>query len=219
MAKFYMYNCTYRMVEVYMIEGNHRMVDEMNKNSSETTGRRKRRYDPSRRERIIDVTLDVIAQYGVAGTSTRKVAEMADVSPGSLTYYFESINQLLAEAFVQLSLKISNEFRELLGAAKSREEALTAVVEIIEEKIWGSPRTLTLSFELYTFVLRNPELKSLTRGWMDQSRHALEQHFSPATARAIDAFIEGIGIHNVFDQEPMSRSEIEKVVQKLASPD
>lgn len=214
-----MYNCTYRMVEVYMIEGNHRMVDEMNKNSSETTGRRKRRYDPSRRERIIDVTLDVIAQYGVAGTSTRKVAEMADVSPGSLSYYFESINQLLAEAFVQLSLKISNEFLELLGAAKSREEALTAVVEIIEEKIWGSPRTLTLSFELYTFVLRNPELKSLTRGWMDQSRHALEQHFSPATARAIDAFIEGIGIHNVFDQEPMSRSEIEKVVQKLASPD
>jgi len=207
------------MVEVYMIEGNHRMVDEMNKNSSETTGRRKRRYDPSRRERIIDVTLDVIAQYGVAGTSTRKVAEMADVSPGSLSYYFESINQLLAEAFVQLSLKISNEFLELLGAAKSREEALTAVVEIIEEKIWGSPRTLTLSFELYTFVLRNPELKSLTRGWMDQSRHALEQHFSPATARAIDAFIEGIGIHNVFDQEPMSRSEIEKVVQKLASPD
>lgn len=193
------------------------MADEMHKDLSETTGRRKRRYDPLRRERIIAVTLDVIEQYGVAGTSSRKVAELADVSPGSLTYYFKSINQLLEEAFVQLSLNISNEFRELLGAAKSREEALTAVVDIIEKKIWGSPRTLTLSFELYAFVLRNPELKRLPRKWMNQSRQALEQHFTPATARAIDALVEGIGIHNAFDQKPMARPEIERVVQKLAS--
>ncbi|WP_299996414.1 TetR/AcrR family transcriptional regulator [uncultured Cedecea sp.] len=179
--------------------------------------RRKRRYDPSRRERIIAVTLEAIELYGITGTSTRKVAEMADVSLGSLTYYFEGINQLIEEAFTQLSLSISNEFRDVLGAAKTREEALIAVVDFIDQKIWGSHSTLTLSFELYTFVTRHPQLKSLPQSWMKQSRAALEQHFTPATARVIDAFVEGIGIHNYFDREPMTRTEIERVIRLIAS--
>lgn len=35
------------------------------------------RYDPGRRERIIDACLDVIAEHGVAGTSHRRVAAAA----------------------------------------------------------------------------------------------------------------------------------------------
>lgn len=193
-------------------------MDDRGHNTPEAgQARRKRRYDPSRRERIIAVTLDAIEQYGIAGISSRKVAEMADVSLGSLTYYFESVNQLIAEAFAQLSLTISSEYGEILGAARNREEALTAVVDIIDQKIWGSGPTLTLSFELYTFVSRNPQLKVLPQRWMQQSRVALEQHFTPATARVLDAFIEGIGIHNHFDQEPMTRTEIERVVRQIAS--
>lgn len=198
-------------------EENQDMDDNNHTNEVKVTGRRKRRYDPSRRERLIAVTLEAIEKHGITGTSSRKVAEMADVSLGSLTYYFESINQLIEEAFTQLSLSISNEFCEMLAAAKTREEALTAVVDIIDQKIWGSQGTLTLSFELYTFVSRNPQLKSLPQSWMKQSRAALEQHFTPATARVIDAFIEGIGIHNYFDEQPMTRAEIERVIRLIAS--
>lgn len=189
----------------------------MNEENKKDSGRRKRRYDPTRRERLIAVTLEVIEQYGVAGTSSRKVAEVADVSLGSLTYYFESINHLLEEAFTHLSTKISNAFSERLAAARTREEALTAVVDIIDHNIWGSPQTLTLSFELYSFVSRNPHLQSLPQRWMQQSRLALEQHFTPSTARALDALIEGIGIHNHFDQEPMPRAEIESLIRQIAS--
>lgn len=193
------------------------MAADVNNEMAKTPGRRARRYDPQRRERLIAVTLQVIEQYGITGTSSRKVAEMADVSLGSLTYYFESINQLIEEAFVQISLKISNDFSEMLGAAKTPEEAITAVVDIIDGKVWGSPQTLTLSFELYTFVSRNPQSKALPQRWMKQSRQALEHHFSPATARVIDALIEGIGIHNYFDEEPMTRTEIEKAVRQIAA--
>ena len=191
----------------------------MNEENKKDSGRRKRRYDPMRRERLIAVTLEVIEQYGVAGTSTRKVAEIADVSLGSLTYYFESINHLLEAAFTHLSIKISNAFSERLGAARNREEALTAVVDIIDQNIWGSPQTLTLSFELYSFVSRNPHLQPLPQRWMEQSRQALEQHFTPSTARALDALIEGIGIHNHFDEEPMPRVEIESLIRQVASRD
>lgn len=189
----------------------------MNEENRKDSGRRKRRYDPTRRERLITATLEVIEQYGVAGTSTRKVAEIADVSLGSLTYYFESINHLLEEAFTHLSTKISNAFSERLSAARTREDAITAVVDIIDQNIWSSPQTLTLSFELYSFVSRNPHLQSLPQRWMQQSRLALAQHFTPSTARALDALIEGIGIHNRFDKEPMPRVEIESLIRQIAS--
>lgn len=38
-----------------------------------------RRYDPDRRDRIIDACLDLVAEVGVAGVSHRKVAAVADV--------------------------------------------------------------------------------------------------------------------------------------------
>lgn len=189
----------------------------MNEDIKTDSGRRKRRYDPMRRERLITATLEVIEQHGVAGTSTRKVAEIADVSLGSLTYYFDSINHLLEETFTHLSTKISNAFSERLGAARTREEAITAVVDIIDQNIWGSPQTLTLSFELYSFVSRNSHLRSLPQRWLEQSRLALEQHFTPTTARALDALIEGIGIHNHFDKDPMPRVEIESLIRLIAS--
>lgn len=198
-------------------EEDQELDEQSPKQSVKQAERRKRRYDPSRRERLIAVTLEAIELYGLAGTSSRKVAEMADVSLGSLTYYFDSINQLIEEAFTQLARSISNEFCDMLAAAKTQEEAISAVVNIIDQKVWASYGNLSLSFELYTFVTRHPQLKHLPQSWMAQSRAALEQHFTPATARAVDAFIEGIGIHNHFDQHPMTRTEIEKIIRQIAS--
>ena len=50
------------------------------------------RYDPGRRERIIDACLDVIAEHGVAGTSHRRVAAAARVPLGSMTYHFDGMD-------------------------------------------------------------------------------------------------------------------------------
>ena len=55
----------------------------------------KRRYDPERRDRIIEAALEVIATHGVAGTTHRRVAEVADVPLGAMTYYFQGMEQLL----------------------------------------------------------------------------------------------------------------------------
>lgn len=122
----------------------------------------------------------------------------------------EFVYHLLEETFIHLSKKISNAFSERLSAAVTREDALTAVVDIIDQNVWGSPQTLTLSFELYAYVSRNPHLRSLPQRWMEQSRLALEQHFTPTTARALDALIEGIGIHNHFDKDPCLVSKLNR---------
>lgn len=57
-----------------------------------------RRYDPERRDRIIDAAIRVAGERGIAGLSHRSVAAEADVPLGSTTYHFASLDELLIAA-------------------------------------------------------------------------------------------------------------------------
>lgn len=177
---------------------------------------RARRSDPDRRQRIVDAALDVIAEHGVAGTTHRRVAAAADVPLGSMTYYFTGLDDLLHQAFDQLARQASAEFLACLHRAETRRAAIEAVVDIIAGNVWSTPRTLLLSYELYAYAARHPGLQTVMRGWMEQSRAALGRHFDPLTCRALDALVEGIGIHNSVDATPLNRAEVETVVRRIA---
>ncbi|ARQ70296.1 TetR/AcrR family transcriptional regulator [Streptomyces marincola] len=180
------------------------------------TGASRGPNDPGRRDRIIDAALDVIAEHGVAGTTHRRVAEAAGVSLGSTTYYFDSLHQLLTEAFNRLAESMSARYRELLDEARDVAQARAAVVEIICGPRWGSPRELMLIYELYAFSSRNPDVLDVTRSWMRASRATLGEHFDARTARALDALVEGLTIHNSMDSEPMSRADVAAVVEAVS---
>lgn len=60
-----------------------------------------RRYDPERRQRIIDAAIRVVGAKGIAGLSHRSVAAEADVPLGSTTYHFETLDDLLVAALRQ----------------------------------------------------------------------------------------------------------------------
>ncbi|MEG1769712.1 MAG: TetR family transcriptional regulator [Comamonas sp.] len=181
------------------------------------TDRSKRRYEPDRRERIVEVTLDVIAAHGVAGTTHRRVAEAADVPLGSMTYHFKGIDDLLVAAFTRLSQLVAGRYREALEAATTLDEARAAVVELICGGLWASQRNMVLSYELYAYATRNPRLKPVLLEWMDYSHGYLERHFPPATARVLDAFIEGVTIHNTASSNLISPAEVRAVVEKLTA--
>lgn len=176
---------------------------------------RGRRFDPGRRQRIIDAAIEVIAKHGVAGTTHRRVAEEAGVPLGSLTYHFAGLEDLLRAAFEQVADASSRTLLERLESTVDREAAITAAVDVITGNVWSTPRTLLLSYELYAYAARHSELANIMRGWMNKSRAALGRHFDPLTARAIDALIEGFGIHNSVDAAPLDRSQIEDVVRRV----
>ena len=62
-----------------------------------------RRGTASRRDLLIDNTLGVIAEHGVAGTTHRRVAAAAGVPLGSTTYYFADLADLLGAAFARFA--------------------------------------------------------------------------------------------------------------------
>ncbi|ONG57910.1 hypothetical protein BKE38_03870 [Pseudoroseomonas deserti] len=176
---------------------------------------RKRRHDPERRARIIEAALSVIAEHGVAGCTHRRVAEAADVPLGSMTYHFDGIDSLLAEAFALLSGRIAEDYRATLRAAPDIAAAREAVVALICNGPWGGRGTMTQIFELYAWSTRHPDHAGLMSGWMAQSREALEAHFTPAQARALDAMIEGVMIHNLASAALIPPEEVRAIVRAL----
>ncbi|MER6614305.1 TetR/AcrR family transcriptional regulator [Streptomyces xantholiticus] len=173
--------------------------------------------DPERRERIIVATLDLIAEEGVAGTSHRKVAARAGVPLGSMTYHFRGMDELLREAFTRFSHTVVALFEERLGAAASPDEARTAVADLIHHLSGADERELVLTHELYTLAARQPAYRELTREWMRSSRRALERHFDAATARQLDALIEGLSIHRALDTEPHDRALTVEAVARITA--
>ena len=179
------------------------------------TERRARRHDPERRERLLDACLQVIGEDGVSHASTRRIAAAADVPLGSITYHFESTYELLLEAFERFAHRISDRFEEYMDRAADVEQARQAVVDLIGVDLMTDPQELVLTHELYALAARDPRFRRLTHEWMARSRHALERHFDPPTARRLDALIEGMTIHRALDTEPHDPDEALRAVGLL----
>lgn len=180
--------------------------------TSVARGPRRRRFDPDRRDRIVEACLEVIGEAGVAGTSTRRIAAAADVPLGSITYHFVDVDALLHEAFERFARRVSDRFETAMAGAATVEEARDAVVRLIGTDVLTDPRELVLTHELYTLAARDHRYRRLTHAWMARSRHALERHFDPPTARLLDALVEGLSIHRALDTEPHDIAEVEHAV-------
>jgi TetR/AcrR family transcriptional regulator, regulator of biofilm formation and stress response len=176
-----------------------------------------RRYDPGRRDRIIDACLDVIAETGVAGTSHRKVAQAADVPLGSMTYHFTGMDDLLHEAFSRFAQTASQQFDEEIAAAYDADTAKQAITDAITHVVLGNQRDLVLTHELYTLAARDPAFRDITNAWMARSRRTLEQYFDPTTARILDALVEGLSIHRALDNEPHDRAIVAAAVERITA--
>jgi DNA-binding transcriptional regulator YbjK len=176
-----------------------------------------RRYDPNRRQRLIEVTLNVIAEHGVAATTHRKVAQAADVPLGSLTYHFKGLDDLLAAAFTQLADETADGFEAALAGAEGSAAAREAVVALITGEMLGERRNVLLTYELYALAARRPDLRRVTDNWMARSRAALRRHFDPATAEMLDALIEGLSLHRALALNPVSAETVREAVNRMTS--
>jgi TetR/AcrR family transcriptional regulator, regulator of biofilm formation and stress response len=168
--------------------------------------RRARRFDPHRKDRILDVAIEIIAEHGVAGTTHRLIAAAADVPLGSLTYHFDSLEDLRAQAFTRLAQRLSRAYEARFQHVRTTDELIEAVVDLVHEDAGADTREWIVTYELYLAALRDPELRSVTESWMRASRGVLERFVDPDTARCLDALIEGLIMHRALSTAPGSRA-------------
>jgi DNA-binding transcriptional regulator YbjK len=179
--------------------------------------RRTRRFDPHRRERIIDAAAAVIAEHGVAGATHRLIAAAADVPLGSLTYHFSSLDDLRAQAFRRLSERLSAVYESHFAGVRTDAELVEAVTDLVDNAAGADAGEWAATYELYLAALRDPALRAVTESWMRASRRVLERMVDPDTARGIDALIEGLVLHRMLSTAPPARAFTREAVRRLVA--
>jgi DNA-binding transcriptional regulator YbjK len=178
------------------------------------TARRPRRFDPDRKERIIEATLDVIAEHGVAGTTHRLIAEAADVPLGSLTYHFESLAALREQAFRRHAERMTVLYEQHFDHVRTRRQLIEAITQLVHDNNASSTQESIITFELYTAARRDPSLRQITEAWMAASRVVLQRYIDPTTARGVDALIEGLIMHTILSTDPHPRTHTARYVEQ-----
>ena len=174
-----------------------------------------RRYDPDRKSRIIDAAIEVIADHGVAGTTSRLIAAAADVPLGSLTYHFDGLDDLLTQAFQRFAERISPRYEAHFDRVRDAAGFLDAVTDLISSDGAQDTREWAVAYELYLAALRKPALRTVTESWIRRSRSVLERFVDPVTARGVDALVEGLVMHMTLSTTAFSRADTRTIVGRF----
>ncbi|WP_405809708.1 TetR family transcriptional regulator [Streptomyces sp. NBC_01520] len=153
-----------------------------------------RRYDPDRRERILQAAIRVAGDRGIAGLSHRVVAAEADVPLGSTTYHFASLDELLVAALRRCNDDFARTMREggyLADPAAGLADELT---RLMGDWFAGARGPIELECELYLAALRRPALRAVAAEWTDFLGELIARRTDPATARALVALFDGISL-------------------------
>ncbi|MEZ7898303.1 MAG: TetR family transcriptional regulator [Flaviflexus sp.] len=171
--------------------------------------------DPHRKERIIDACLTSIVSHGVAGTSHRKIAALADVPLGSMTYYFDGFEDLLGEAFSKFAKERIDEFEDVMSKVTTMAEFRANYIAYVSEVLLEPDRNLILTLELYTIAARDAAFRTITWEWMSATRSVLSRFVDTETATLLDGIIEGLSLHRALGLDPGDPSLVARAFDQI----
>lgn len=174
-----------------------------------------RRHDPDRRDRLVDVTIDVIAEHGLAGLTARRIAAAADVPLGSVSYHFTGLDGLVREAFTRHAHGMAEVFATHFAGATDHGSVLEAAVDFVLGGHLATSRQWAVAYELYLAAMRDPALREITEAWMQSSRDTLQRVLAPDLARALDGVMEGLTMHAILTTSPPTREETRAVLARV----
>lgn len=86
----------------------------------------------STRARLIDATVDCLTQYGYAGTTTPRIAEMAGLTRGAQMHHFGSKHELMSAAMHHMTAKtVATVVAGFKDGYTSAEDPIGAIFELI----------------------------------------------------------------------------------------
>lgn len=109
------------------------------------------------KERIVKAFSKCIREKGIAAVTLRNIAQKADVSLGTVHYYFRSRENLIIELLNYELDFIEYDIRRRFNPLESPEKKILAILEEGKEFVGGD---LWIAFvEIWTVALRNKKMK------------------------------------------------------------
>ncbi|GAB3939813.1 TetR/AcrR family transcriptional regulator [Corynebacterium tapiri] len=165
----------------------------------------------SLRQMLIDAALEVISEVGAERATNRMIAQRAHTALGSITYHFDSKDDLLCEAFTEYTRRSVETINQHFAAVDSLESARSALVSMVELTISDT----IVGSELYALALRRPRYRAILQAWSRKCCDIMRTCFTADTVFMVDSLYQGVALHrNIFAQDfPTTR--IRTAVERL----
>jgi AcrR family transcriptional regulator len=185
----------------------------------------------SGRERILDAAIEAICERGVADTRVADIAQRAEMSPGHVMYYFQTLEQILMEA-----LRMANErfLDEAVREARRLPQARQQLHRLIELGMPSDPSDephsqWLLWLDVWALSPRNPTVdadrRRLEKKWIDTYADLVELgqatgEFSPEAdpqdfAIRLGAVVDGLGKSVVLRDDWMTRDRMLDICTRM----
>jgi len=176
---------------------------------TETVDRRLER-GARRRAQLIEATLEVVEQEGVAGVSHRTVAKVAGVSPSAALHHFSTLDELLLAAL------ISGSQSSIDPIAKVNDVA--GLADVLTDQIVESRARFVAVYELYLLAARRRALRPEADRWVDSVKDAaVRLGADETTARALCATLDGLGLQALLSDQVPDRTETAEILARVLS--
>jgi betaine-aldehyde dehydrogenase len=164
--------------------------------------------EEARRQQLIEVTIDSLADVGYVGSTLAQIAQRAGVSPGLVAHYFDDKDGLLEATFRTLARGIGERMRERLRRARTPRGRVQAVIDTNLAPEEFDQRTGTAWLAFWGQVLHVKGLKRVQavyqRRMLSNLRHALKRLVPADEAGSLAAMIAAM-IDGVWLRAALSR--------------
>lgn len=168
----------------------------------------KRKLPAERRGELLARAVEISQAEGLSAVTLRRVAADLGVTPGLVSHYFSSADQLIAAAFRTAATVDLDAARAHVGAAPTPTEGIDALMDYVLGDVSEDASALWL--DAWSLGRRNPtlaaEVPALTDAWLAligdlilAGREAGEFHVADvdAAARRVLILIDGLGAQKV----------------------
>lgn len=170
--------------------------------------------DPDRANRIAVAALRVVQQGGVEALTHRAVAAAAEVPFSSTTYYFKTVDGLLAAALgvakETTDVELERLSDELAGGADLVTTLAAYLNRIAETEL---PRS-KVEYELWLSALRREELRPVSVAWGNALPDMLSRHTDVVTAQALTFAFDGLLLHAILQGAGRPKDEVEMYLRR-----
>lgn len=179
------------------------------------TARTTTRRDPEgRRRAIVQAAVELVAESGVGRITHRRIASRAGVPLGSTTYYFPSLDDLLASAMEEAADLCLAELAVWRAELQASDDPVEALVRQVQRYLEDRSQAL-LEYELYLAAARSTEVRSFARVWIDGLRDLLAPVVGAEAAGAVAAMVDGAIVQALVTGELLDAAGLREGIRRL----
>ncbi len=152
--------------------------------------------EDSRRNQLIEATIDTMAEVGFAATTLALIGQRAGISPGLVAHYFRDKDGLLEATLRTLAARLSRANTDKLAAASGPRQRIQAVIDSYLAAEQFERRTSMVWLAFWGEAMHSPQLKRIEMVYqariLSNLRHGLKPLVPAAEAGTLAITIAGL---------------------------